>query len=49
MTHAGYPILHRYLHNTNKKLADSFPVDRILSRKYDKRCIPANAKSGLTI
>ncbi|CAM2720303.1 unnamed protein product [Rotaria socialis] len=49
MTYAGYPILHRYLHNTNKKLTDSFPLDRILSRQYDKRCIPANAKSGLTI
>ncbi|CAF3968550.1 unnamed protein product [Rotaria magnacalcarata] len=30
--------------------SDSFIIiDRILSRKYDKRCIPANAKSGLTI
>ena len=49
MTYSGYPVLHRYLHCTNKKLTDSFPLDRILSRKYDQRCLPANIKSGLTI
>ncbi|CAF0933728.1 unnamed protein product [Rotaria sordida] len=49
MTYSGYPILHRYLLCTNHKLTDSFPLERILSRKYDPRCIPANMKSGLTI
>ncbi|CAF0948302.1 unnamed protein product [Adineta steineri] len=49
MTYSGYPVLHRYLHGANKKLAESFPLDRILSRKYDRRCLPANVKSGLTI
>jgi putative acyl-CoA dehydrogenase len=49
MTYSGYPVLHRYLHCTNKKLTESFPLDRILSRKYDQRCLPANMKSGLTI
>ncbi|CAF0792622.1 unnamed protein product [Adineta ricciae] len=49
MTYSGYPLLHRYLHCTSKKLVDSFPLEKILSRKYDSRCIPAKAKSGLTI
>jgi len=49
MTYSGYPVLHRYFHCTNKKLTDSFPLDKVLSRKYDKRCVPANIKSGLTI
>jgi len=49
MTYSGYPVLHRYLHCTSKTLTDSFPIDRILSRQYDQRCIPANLKSGLTI
>ncbi|CAF1495948.1 unnamed protein product [Rotaria sp. Silwood1] len=48
-TYSGYPVLRRYFHCTNKKLTDSFPLDRILSRKYDQRCLPANLKSGLTI
>jgi hypothetical protein len=49
MTYSGYPVLHRYLHCTDKKLTESFPLDKILSRKYDPRCLPANIKSGLTI
>lgn len=49
MTHASYPILHRLFHSTSKSLIESFPLNRILSRKYDQRCIPANDKSGLTI
>lgn len=49
MTYAGYPILHRYLLSTNKTLANSFPLNRVLSRKYDKRCVPASIKSGLTL
>jgi hypothetical protein len=49
MTYAGYPVLHRYLHSTSQNLIDSFPLDKLLSRKYDRRCLPANIKSGLTI
>jgi hypothetical protein len=49
MTYAGYPVLHRYLHQTSKSLTDSFPLDKLLSRKYDRRCSPATIKSGLTI
>ncbi|CAF2619739.1 unnamed protein product [Rotaria sp. Silwood2] len=49
MTYSGYPILHRYLLCTSQKLTDSFPLERILSRKYDQRCLPANMKTGLTI
>lgn len=49
MTYSGYPVLHRYLHCTSKKLSDSFPLDKLLSRKYDQRALPANTKSGLTI
>lgn len=49
MTYAGYPVLHRYLHRTSKSLTESFPLEKVLSRKYDRRCLPANIKSGLTI
>ncbi|CAF0811387.1 unnamed protein product [Rotaria sp. Silwood1] len=49
MTYAGYPVLHRYLHRTNSSLTNSFPLNKILSRKYDRRCLPANTKTGLTI
>jgi hypothetical protein len=49
MTYAGYPVLHRYLHLTNETLTNSFPLDKVLSRKYDRRCLPATIKSGLTI
>ncbi len=49
MTYAAYPVLHRYLHQTSKSLIDSFPLEKVLSRKYDRRCLPANIKSGLTI
>ncbi|CAF3437911.1 unnamed protein product [Rotaria sp. Silwood1] len=49
MTYSGYPILHRYLLCTSQQLTNSFPLERILSRKYDKRCLPANMKTGLTI
>ncbi|CAF1126568.1 unnamed protein product [Rotaria sordida] len=49
MTYAGYPVLHRYLHRTSSNITNSFPLNKILSRKYDRRCLPANTKSGLTI
>jgi len=49
MTYAGYPVLHRYLNCTSQSLTDSFPLDKLLSRKYDRRCLPATIKSGLTI
>ena len=49
MTHSGYPVLHRYLHCTSDSIVDSFPLDKVLSRKYDQRCSPATVKSGLTL
>lgn len=49
MTYAGYPVLHRYLPRTSQSLTDSFPLEKLLSRKYDGRCLPASIKSGLTI
>ncbi|CAF0785338.1 unnamed protein product [Adineta steineri] len=49
MTYAGYPVLHRYLKNTSQNIIKSFPLDKLLSRKYDQRCLPASIKSGLTI
>jgi putative acyl-CoA dehydrogenase len=49
MTYAGYPVLHRYLHRTSQTLTDSFPLEKVLSHKYDRRCLPASVKSGLTI
>ncbi len=49
MTYAGYPVLHRYLNSTSQTLTDSFPLDKLLSHKYDRRCLPATIKSGLTI
>lgn len=49
MTYAGYPVLHRYLHHTSPSLTKSFPIEGILSRKYDPRFVPANIKTGLTI
>lgn len=49
MTYAGYPVLRRYLHKTGSDLQNSFPLHKILSRKYDRRCLPATFKSGLTI
>lgn len=49
MTYSGYPVLHRYLQCTSKALTNSFPMDKLLSRKYDQRCLPAMIKSGLTI
>jgi hypothetical protein len=49
MTYAGYPVLHRYLHQTSKSLTDSFPLDKLLSHNYDRRCSPASIKTGLTI
>ena len=49
MTYSGYPVLHRYLHCTSDSIVDSFPLDKVLSRKYDQRCSPATVKSGLTL
>lgn len=49
MTYAGYPVLHRYLHNTSSSLTKSFPLNKVLSRKYDQRFLPASLKSGLTL
>ena len=49
MTYSGYPVLHRYLHCTSKSLVNSFPLDKLLSHRYDQRCLPAKTKSGLTI
>ncbi|CAF5087131.1 unnamed protein product, partial [Rotaria socialis] len=30
-------------------LTKSFPLDKLLSRRYDRRFLPATTKSGLTI
>lgn len=49
MTYAGFPVLYRYLQKTSQSLNESFPLEKILSRKYDRRCVPAKIKSGLTI
>jgi len=49
MTYAGFPVLHRYLNRTSKSLIESFPIEKLLSHKYDQRCLPATIKSGLTI
>ncbi|CAF0931802.1 unnamed protein product [Adineta ricciae] len=49
MTYAGYPVLHRYLSKTGPELTNSFPLDKVLSRRYDRRFLPATFKSGLTI
>ncbi|CAF0774433.1 unnamed protein product [Didymodactylos carnosus] len=49
MTYAGFPVLHRYLHCSSKSLNESFPLDKLLTRKYDQRCVPAHTKQGLTL
>jgi hypothetical protein len=49
LTYSGYPVLRPHLHRTHKKLTDSSPLDRILSRKYNQQYVAANIKSGLTI
>ena len=49
MTYAGFPVLHRYLPKTTPALIESFPLEKVLSRKYDRRCAPGKIKSGLTI
>ena len=49
MTYAGFPVLRRYLHQTSPKFTESFPLEKLQSRKYDRRCVPAKVKSGLTI
>ena len=49
MTYAGFPILRRYLSKTSQSLINSFPLNTLLSRKYDPRCLPAQGKTGLNI
>ncbi|CAF3881013.1 unnamed protein product [Rotaria magnacalcarata] len=49
MTYAGFPVLDRYFHRTSSNLTKSFPLEKLLSRRYDRRFLPATTKSGLTI